>query len=1012
MKLVKNSIFVLVLFFGFFLVAKSANATTYYLDPDCARVTTYNEATQECTGGSSRSFPSFSDLRSYFRTNAVGATDIIPGDIIDGLNNIFVNDGVWYIGTDFITSSAEQPIIFRNVNRTGSNSITIYSHQNLIFDNINFQGAGGLTTLGAVISNVKVQNCNFSGGSSFGFANTSGITIDNVTVDSSTGVSINIINTSSNVNISDVTVSNSLANNFPSISLQNAGNITLENVQVTGSGEKGISIYGKTSGTISLTDVYAGITRERVSDGNEQAGINISSCNNVLLQASEIYSSYNVNSGSNGTDRGILIVDSSFQEGSYLKNFNISNNGDDGIFIDDSSNIYIQDGIANVNDVGLQVYGALSSGIVIDNVEMNHNRGDGFNCADTEGRRDSFPEMIIKYSEASYNGPAILGEVIGSGDGYSSHEDCNVKMYYSIGIGNSLTGVANVEASCGSIYNSLFVDNGIEGTPRANIYLTAEYEEGISSQGYIFYNNIGVGNDHDALFEDRGGSRHTVDYNLYNPTNEESFYSNGNIFSNWLSYHTTNNKEPNSQNADPLFTDPDNDDFTLAYLSPAIDAGTHIDGITQNCSGACTDYTGVNSIYGLPDIGAYEYQPPYEMGNDKVSTSSPIRMYGDEKFRNKEAPDAEDITADLDITIPDSDKSEWLDIEITSWGDTKTWTESTTESITNTAHTIGDLQANKYYNVSVDDELGLNITGDDCNEGICASDNNGQIIFTYTGTYSEHTFQVEEGDNSAPTISNGEPNGSSSNTTQTLEVTTNETATCKYSTTANTSYAEMTDTFTNTNSTTHNQELTNLTLGTHAYYVRCQDELENTNETDYQISFTIIEPSSEEDLEIDDVEYKVTENSLTVKWETNNDADSKIEYGLNKDLKEEKKDSDREKDHKITIKNLTPDTIYYFRVKSEDEEGSTDRSKIYEVRTQKAKPGFFSNFFSSNNSESNSLIQPREYQSFEQNPNNQDNPNPIQKLEKEKEETKQGIKTFFSNFFQSIINFFKGLFGK
>ena len=183
----------------------------------------------------------------------------------------------------------------------------------------------------------------------------------------------------------------------------------------------------------------------------------------------------------------------------------------------------------------------------------------------------------------------------------------------------------------------------------------------------------------------------------------------------------------------------DQADYSLQYTSPGIDAGTDV-SLTE-------DYAG-NSIYGLPDIGAYEYQPPYTMGTDEITTSTTIRTYGDEKFRNKTAPSGAE-TADLSVTLPDTDRSQWLDIEITTWENTgtrhKNWTETTTVSgITNTIHVVGDLTNDQEYNVKVDDVLGQDISGDDCTDGVCSANSQGEITFTYGGSYSSHTFDVEE----------------------------------------------------------------------------------------------------------------------------------------------------------------------------------------------------------------------------------------------------------------------------
>ncbi|EKE19294.1 MAG: hypothetical protein ACD_9C00057G0001, partial [uncultured bacterium] len=100
-----------------------------------------------------------------------------------------------------------------------------------------------------------------------------------------------------------------------------------------------------------------------------------------------------------------------------------------------------------------------------------------------------------------------------------------------------------------------------------------------------------------------------------------------------------------------------------------------------------------------------------------------------------------------------------MDIASLTWSNTgnhhKAWTESssTLGSVT-TLHTIGDLDANKNYNVSVDSTLGQDITGANgtiCNSGICKSNSQGKISFNYSGGYSTHTFDIVEGDNTAPT---------------------------------------------------------------------------------------------------------------------------------------------------------------------------------------------------------------------------------------------------------------------
>jgi hypothetical protein len=99
-------------------------------------------------------------------------------------------------------------------------------------------------------------------------------------------------------------------------------------------------------------------------------------------------------------------------------------------------------------------------------------------------------------------------------------------------------------------------------------------------------------------------------------------------------------------------------------------------------------------------------------------------------------------------------KPVWLDITSITWNNTgthhKQWMEnSSTLGLATTLHTVGDLEADKHYYVSVDSNLGQNISGANgttCNSGVCDSNSQGEIAFTYSGGYySVHTFDVVEG---------------------------------------------------------------------------------------------------------------------------------------------------------------------------------------------------------------------------------------------------------------------------
>ena len=486
----------------------------------------------------------------------------------------------------------------------------------------------------------------------------------------------------------------------------------------------------------------------------------------------------------------------------------------------------------------------------------------------------------------------------------------------------------------------------------------------------------------------------------------------------------------------------DQSDYHLQSASPAIDSGTPIS--------LTTDYSG-NSIYGLPDIGAYEYQPTHDMAEaipDEPQIGEAIRVYGDGKFRNTvdDSEDNETNTAKLSIVPQSSATTKWIDLNITTWNTTgdrhKAWTENGDnleegEVITNTLHTVGDLVSGQAYKIKIDSTQAtdLNITGAGCVSGICTANGSGQIAFTYTGGYSSHTFDITDfaapvlailspeaddivsgddtfnfidseetdpkcslndtdyescdrnstsfsqipgwssinesdtftlylkdtdasnntgttsvaglvkADTQAPVRSDKTPSGelSSSTTSTTLSLKTDENATCKYDTTSKT-YANLDNTFTTTGEKDHLETLNNLTSETaYSYYVRCQDESadHNQNDTDYLISFSIAalsndgntDSNNDRDLNIHNVKAESTQNTITITWKTDHNTKSTIKYGTNKNIKEKKKDNQKEKKHKVILKDLLTNTKYYFRIKATDSDDNEDSSKIHSIIT-------------------------------------------------------------------------------
>ena len=94
----------------------------------------------------------------------------------------------------------------------------------------------------------------------------------------------------------------------------------------------------------------------------------------------------------------------------------------------------------------------------------------------------------------------------------------------------------------------------------------------------------------------------------------------------------------------------------------------------------------------------------------------------------------------------------------------------------------------------------------------------------------------------SPNCSNDAPTGelSSGTTSTSISLDTDETATCRYSTTPNIAYDDMTNTFSTTGGTTHSTTVSGLEDGhTYTYYVRAEDSSGNANTDDYEISFSV-----------------------------------------------------------------------------------------------------------------------------------------------------------------------------
>ncbi len=100
-----------------------------------------------------------------------------------------------------------------------------------------------------------------------------------------------------------------------------------------------------------------------------------------------------------------------------------------------------------------------------------------------------------------------------------------------------------------------------------------------------------------------------------------------------------------------------------------------------------------------------------------------------------------------------------------------------------------------------------------------------------------------------------------------------------------------------------------------------------------QPSLVVAQSSDTTSPEITNVQIEeVTDESVTVSWETDEDADSLVNYGLQPDLGIVRVPVPERRLHSVTLESLEPGRTYYFRVISADENGNQGISADYKVQ--------------------------------------------------------------------------------
>ena len=103
----------------------------------------------------------------------------------------------------------------------------------------------------------------------------------------------------------------------------------------------------------------------------------------------------------------------------------------------------------------------------------------------------------------------------------------------------------------------------------------------------------------------------------------------------------------------------------------------------------------------------------------------------------------------------------------------------------------------------------------------------------------------------------------------------------------------------------------------------------------YAGSLSVVHAADVTPPDITNVEIStVDESSVTITWETDEDADSLINYGLQEDYGIVRVPTTDKTEHSITLDGLDPGRTYHFRVVSSDDVGNQGISADYKVQTE------------------------------------------------------------------------------
>lgn len=144
----------------------------------------------------------------------------------------------------------------------------------------------------------------------------------------------------------------------------------------------------------------------------------------------------------------------------------------------------------------------------------------------------------------------------------------------------------------------------------------------------------------------------------------------------------------------------------------------------------------------------------------------------------------------------------------------------------------------------------------------------------------------------------------------------------------------------------HNVPLAGLTPGT-LYHYRVRSTGPGTPEgVSGDFTFTTLDTTPPVLSNIQTV--NITGTSATITWDTNEDADSRIDYGISEPYADFVSSSTLTNAHSLAVTGLTPNTLYRYRVTSKDAAGNSSTSVEFTFQTLDTIPPTISDIFVDN----------------------------------------------------------------